>query len=803
MVGTQKWSMEEILWVITMVKQGLKDEEIYERFCGIFKNARHVRGASSIKYCRTGFMKQEEYSQEKYWEDTPGKIGFVLGRYDAGVYNGQVVADVMHHFPTHIWVPHIKPTARCIEFVITKYRKLQNRFSNYTRENPLVEPVLCLIKDGVSPREIFRTANENGITLDDIYYIMARFWMEVNPRPTTWDNSNYGNPGASSAGASTSQAAPGNGKAGPLIFELPPTKSKAHGSQHNAHPSSSDTNPRLPRHDHEYEYINRAGIQVACHGVPRGLETSFLNSGYPQGTLPEAPSQAQLNTVQCRPQPGIFQPSQQRDMRFQYPHISQDGQLQNPMGQMRFEPQNSQGYGGEYLSPAIQQNIPGQFNQQNWGYDSTFGGQQMVPEQPQSIFGGYQQTPNLLGQRNYGSSSQAGQFSYQAMPGHNMTQAFYRHPQILTQERQQLAIPATGYENIDPALLTMDTNQASRPDANIMTLSQPPLTPRIAPQDFLHSFAYSGVQNGQDVSPLTIENPQFPLTLPPPPEVAHDGFEHRGQSTIQNPFAQRSVLTEQIQFGLGTELQHSSGVNGFDQDAFVQALTLAIEVTDAAPGHENSSESIYSVFDIPDQRGDQEMDAEGLVADQAGQNSFQSPNSILQTTVEEAIAGTTNNNEEPLPDIEHMDLDILDEVARSGELFELFPDLQYQNLQGCSFNYDGSTVGIGAIYSFENDLSSDSPGKHGPPEKWPCDNKSSLEAMEVLGRRLETEMAGPFLTQNSPEDNNVSGGIQSGEPGVFEDDWAPKGTCCAHHQNFECYFEVPDSDGESATVSKH
>lgn len=69
----------------------------------------------------------DRYSQEKYWEDTPGKIGFVLGRYDAGVYNGQVVADVMHHFPTHIWVPHIKPTARCIDFVITKYRKLQNR----------------------------------------------------------------------------------------------------------------------------------------------------------------------------------------------------------------------------------------------------------------------------------------------------------------------------------------------------------------------------------------------------------------------------------------------------------------------------------------------------------------------------------------------------------------------------------------------------------------------------------------------------------------------------------------------------
>jgi hypothetical protein len=60
MVGTQKWSMEEILWVIMMVNQGVKDEEIYENFCGMYKNAKHVRGPSSIKYCRTGFMRQEE-----------------------------------------------------------------------------------------------------------------------------------------------------------------------------------------------------------------------------------------------------------------------------------------------------------------------------------------------------------------------------------------------------------------------------------------------------------------------------------------------------------------------------------------------------------------------------------------------------------------------------------------------------------------------------------------------------------------------------------------------------------------------
>ncbi|OBT52238.1 hypothetical protein VE04_08202 [Pseudogymnoascus sp. 24MN13] len=782
MVGTQKWSMEEILWVITMVKQGLKDEEIYEKFCGIFKNARHVRGASSIKYCRTGFMKQEEYSQEKYWEDTPGKIGFGLGRDVAGVYNGQVVADVMHHFPTHIWVPHIKPTARCIDFVITK-------FSGYTRENPLVEPVLCLIKDGVSPGEIFKTANENEITVDDIYYIMARFWMEVNQRPTAFDNSNYGHSGPSTAGGSTSQATPGNVKAEPLIFELPPTdssqKSKTHGSQHNAHLSSSDTNSRLPSHNHEYEYINRAGIQVAYHGVQRDFESSLLNSGYPHGVSSAASFQTQLNALQRRPQPGgLFQPSQQHDMRFQYPHVPQDSQLQNSMAQQRFEPQNFQGYGGEYPSPAIQQNIPSQFNQQNWGHDSTFGGQQRVPEQSQFGFGGYQQTPDLLGQRNYGSSSQAGQFSYQAVPGHNMTQAFYGHPQILAQEHQQLAIPVAGYENIDPALLGMCTNQASLPDTSTMTLSQPPLTPRIAPQDLLHPFAYSA--------------------LPPTPEVAHDGVEHRGQSIIPDPFARGSVLTKQVKMGLGTGLRHFNETSGFDQDAFDQALTLSSEAIDTTPGHENSSESIRSVLYIPDQRTDQKKGGEGSIANQASQNSFQSPNSILHTTLEEAVTSTPIANQDPLSEDQSMDLDILNEMAEYGELFELFPDLQYQNIQGYNFNYDESMIGSGgAIDPFENDLSKNSPEEHGPPQKWPCDNKSFLEVMEALSKDLETRMASPFLTQNSSEDNDVSGGIQSSDSGVFEGDWAPEGTCCAHHQNFECYFEVPDSDGESATVSKH
>lgn len=44
-----------------MVEQGMKDEDIFDIFCTRFKDAKHVRGPTSIKYCRTGFMRQEEY----------------------------------------------------------------------------------------------------------------------------------------------------------------------------------------------------------------------------------------------------------------------------------------------------------------------------------------------------------------------------------------------------------------------------------------------------------------------------------------------------------------------------------------------------------------------------------------------------------------------------------------------------------------------------------------------------------------------------------------------------------------------
>ncbi|KFY14351.1 hypothetical protein V491_06076 [Pseudogymnoascus sp. VKM F-3775] len=800
MVGTQKWSMEEILWVIMMVKQGLKDEEIYEKFCGIFKNARHVRGPNSIKYCRTGFMRQEEYSQEKYWEDIPGKIGFVLGRHDAGAYNGQIVGDVLHHFPAHMWAPHIKPLARCIEFVITKYRKLQNRFSDYAHDSPLVEPVLHLNSEGVSPDEIFQTANENGISLDDIYYIIARFGMEVKSGPTPWDNTSYNHhPGPSFAGPSTTQASSTTVKPEPLIFQLPLTdsykKPKPHGVQHNPR-RASDTSSRLSHHRQEYGYISGVGNQVTYHGAQRDLGASLLNSGYPQGISSDMSSQAQHHDLQNRSQPELFQPSQQHPMGLYYSYIPHNGQMQYPVAQQNFEQRSIQGYTGNYPDPTIQRTISGQFQLQNWGNNSIFRGQQIIPQQPQNIFGDHQQAFGYFGQRNYGPS-QAGHIRYQVLPDHNLNQAFYGHPQrILAQEHQQPTISVTGYENIDPALVAMDANQAPRQDVGMMTLSQPPPTPQIAAQDFLHPFAYPGIQNGQDISPLTIENPQLPVLLPPSPEVTHDEFEHGGQLTIPNPYAQGSVLTELLQLELRADLHHCSETNGFDQDTFNQALTLSSETHAATLGYENSRESINTLLDIPDQCDDQRMNAESLTTKQACQNSFQSPDPTLHTTVQETVVSTPITNQDPLSEAQPMELDSNEEAVTLEELLELFPDLVYQNPQGCNFNYDGSMVGSGDIDPFENVFPKNIPEPHG------LDPKSSLEAIEALSKVLETEIAGPFLTQNPARHNNDSGGIQCGSSRVFEGGHAPEGTCCPRHHDFECYYEISDSDGESANVSK-
>ena len=200
---------------------------------------------------------------------------------------------------------------------------------------------------------------------------------------------------------------------------------------------------------------------------------------------------------------------------------------------------------------------------------------------------------------------------------------------------------------------------------------------------------------------------------------------------------------------------------------------------------------MHSVLDIPDQRGDQKRSAEGSIAEKTS-----------HTAVEETVAGTPITNQEPLSEAQPMELDDVEEAATLEELLKLFPDLEYQNPQGCNFNYDGSMIGSGAFDDFENTFSKNNPEAHDPQDKWPCDAKSSMEAMEAVSKNLETEMSGPFLTQNSIEYNDVSVGIQCNNSGVFEDGYAPEGTCCAGHQDFECYFEVPDSDGDSATVSK-
>lgn len=122
----------------------------------------------------------------------PGKIGYVLGRHEAGARDAEIVPAVTRRFPGHQWVPRVQPVAKCIEFVVVKYGKLQqryktifidsqfwqlifDRYSDYTAESTLVNPVLDGAALGESPEDILTAANESGINLDEIYYIIGRF----------------------------------------------------------------------------------------------------------------------------------------------------------------------------------------------------------------------------------------------------------------------------------------------------------------------------------------------------------------------------------------------------------------------------------------------------------------------------------------------------------------------------------------------------------------------------------------------------------------------------------------------------
>lgn len=131
------------------------------------------------------------YTQEENWEDVPGKIGYVLGRHHAGATNTEIVSDVNQRFPGHEWVQHVK-ASKCIEFVTVWYGILEqrygtvfhrqtsllmnfDRYAGYTAESALVSPVLDRVARGENPAEIHKAANENGVGLDEICYIIGRF----------------------------------------------------------------------------------------------------------------------------------------------------------------------------------------------------------------------------------------------------------------------------------------------------------------------------------------------------------------------------------------------------------------------------------------------------------------------------------------------------------------------------------------------------------------------------------------------------------------------------------------------------
>lgn len=130
----------------------------------------------------------------------------------------------------------------------------------------------------------------------------------------------------------------------------------------------------------------------------------------------------------------------------------------------------------------------------------------------------------------------------------------------------------------------------------------------------------------------------------------------------------------------------------------------------------------------------------------------------------------------------------VEEAAKTGELFRLFPDIEYENPLSYNFSSeDGSAAGSTFVGDSEN-IEPDS--VHQPSQsrrKWPFDTSSSLEAMEVLNRVLETGMATPFFNEVSSEEIatpfslSIPGGCTGG-------DITHEGTCCSEHMDFECFF---------------
>jgi len=367
------------------------------------------------------------------------------------------------------------------------------------------------------------------------------------------------------------------------------------------------------------------------------------------------------------------------------------------------------------------------------------------------------QTPygqNPFGQQQNGSQVPFGGLSYQpAQNNQDGTQGNGNHRQLhLRPGQQQLVTQVPQIDaNIDPALLQMDTQLGPPVNSfNGVVLPGPLSNRQIFAQDTQHGSAIIHRQQERDISPLSVGRPEIPAqsqstheTLPDAPPTSN----------------------------LGIESNDTSGMRQSNQEVFNQ-LQMSIEEIDRPMGEqENLSDNVPHSTDA----GVDSLD------DLFSPELADTPEPSL-----DAGEGTSNSvlPREQLSEAQKENWDTVENAANTGDLFGLFPDLNLENTMNNNFDAGvESSSGTGSLeHSANMEVDTLVPDFS---KEWPFETNPQIEAMEAMGRVLETGMATPFLEQTATASTNL---LETTVNEQTTNNYDPK------RESFEDYLQRTDWD---------
>jgi hypothetical protein len=565
----------------------------------------------------------------------------------------------------------------------------------------------------------------------------------------------HGSRSSGSSASSSRPSAPGNRSAstasGPSIYDLPKKDSPKRRAVSRSHGSALIQEHASSASSQQFHGPQGASIQGQLfsnqqNGQQEQLQSSLLNysnqvgqshvdsqfrgqmqgfEGNPQQYAPQPregyysqyPAQNGMGFVNPNLAPAYPFPQQTFQQGFyQYPqhlgNMSQGPGYQDaPFSQPDFQQRWVNGYGQPQMQPKMGGPLENVFSNQSMvqgyhGHTQNFG-QQLKGDQ------GDQFVPLIqvsYGQpQNYGNSSQQ-----------NESQR-----QLLCQpEQQQSEIPLSqSNENIDPALLQMDTQFG--PPVNSINKDILPVSlsiPQSFSQDTQHGSAINQRQHETDISSLSVSRSQTPT---------------QSQSIPQETPPDALPMSN-----LGIESNDTAAMRRSDQQDFNQLQMSNEEVDRSMVEQKDLSDNVLNSTNFEIHSLDYLFSLEHL--DDAPEPSL------------DAGEGNSNSDlpREQLPEAEKKTQDTVENAANAGDLLGLFPDINLENPM--NFNFD---AGIGPTYGNESFAST------GEMEvdtlvpdlskEWPYDTTSQIEAMETMGRVLETGMAIPFLEQTATASTNL------------------------------------------------